>query len=136
MNCYDMIYGNDYYDLIVRNTAYLPPLSDGICGLDVGNNYTILFVSRDRYPDFRVANYHYNAIPNCYQPLSMEALDAAGILQVRENPALGLDGKGVLIGFLDSGIDTIFGCRWGKPNRRGLGSELCGRKRRHGQNGG
>lgn len=106
MNCYDMIYGNDYYDLIVRNTAYLPPLSDGICGLDVGNNYTILFVSRDRYPDFRVANYHYNAIPNCYQPLSMEALDAAGILQVRENPALGLDGKGVLIGFLDSGIDT------------------------------
>lgn len=42
MNCYDMIYGNDYYDLIVRNTAYLPPLSDGICGLDVGNNYTIL----------------------------------------------------------------------------------------------
>ena len=88
MNCYDMIYGNDYYDLIVRNTAYLPPLSDGICGLDVGNNYTILFVSRDRYPDFRVANYHYNAIPNCYQPLSMEALDAAGILQVRENPAM------------------------------------------------
>ncbi len=106
MNCYDMIYGNDYYDLIVRNTAYLPPFSDGICGLDVGNDYTILFVASDQYSAFRVANYNYNAIPNCYQPLSMEAMDAAGILQVRENPALGLDGKGVLIGFLDSGIDT------------------------------
>ena len=31
MNCYDMIYGNEYYDLIVRNTTYLPPLEEGIC---------------------------------------------------------------------------------------------------------
>lgn len=107
MNCYDMIYGNEFYDLIVRNTTYLPPLEEGICGLDVGNQYTILFVDREKYPSFRVANYNYNAMPNCYQPLSLEALDAAGILKVRDTPGLGLDGKGVLLGFLDSGIDTM-----------------------------
>ena len=67
-------------------------LYDSVCG-------------SEKYPSFRVANYNYNAMPNCYQPLSLEALDAAGILQVPDTPGLGLDGKGVLLGFLDSGID-------------------------------
>lgn len=106
MNCYDMIYGNDYYELILRSTGNLPLAMENACGLDVGDNYTIFFVLRDEVPEFGVANYNYNVMPNCYEPLSMEALDAAGILQVRENPALDLDGKGVLLGFVDSGIDT------------------------------
>ena len=32
-------------------------------------------------------------------------MESSGILQVRENPDLKLDGSGVLIGFVDTGID-------------------------------
>ncbi|MDD6194642.1 MAG: S8 family peptidase [Lachnospiraceae bacterium] len=106
MSCYDAIYGNDYYDFIVRNNEFLPVLGGDECTLDGGFQYTILFVPANQYPPLSVANYTYPAIPKCYVPLSLEALDAAGILQVQQNPALELDGKGVLLGFLDSGIDT------------------------------
>lgn len=106
MSCYDEIYGNDYYDFIVRNDEYLPPFDEGVCTLDGGDNFTVLFVSAEKYPAMTIANYRYNAIPKCYAPLSLSALDASGILQVRQTPALGLDGENILIGFLDSGIDT------------------------------
>lgn len=106
MSCYEEIYGNDYYDFIVRNNEYLPPVGEGVCTLDGGNNLTILFASANNYPPFSVANYGYNVIPKCYMPLSLEALEASGILQVRQTPSLALDGEGVLIGFVDSGIDT------------------------------
>lgn len=106
MSCFDEIYGNEYYDFIVRNNEYLPPVGEGVCTLDGGQNYTILFASSELFPPMSISNYSYNAIPKCYVPLSVEALDAAGILQVRETPALGMTGRGVLMGFLDSGIDT------------------------------
>lgn len=106
MSCLEEVYGKDYYDFIVRNNEYLPSVEEGTCRLDGGNNYTILFVSSSDYPPMSVTAYRYNAIPKCYTPLSLEALSASGILQVRETPTLGLTGKGVLIGFLDSGIDT------------------------------
>lgn len=106
MSCLEEVYGNDYYDFVVRNNDYLPSVEEGTCRLDGGNNYTILFASAKNYPPMSVTSYQYNAIPKCYTPLSLEALSASGILQVRETPTLLLTGKGVLIGFLDSGIDT------------------------------
>lgn len=107
MDCFEKIYGNDYYDFIVRNNDYLPPVGEDVCTLDGGNGYTILFASSEVYPSLSITDYSYNAIPNCYGPLSLEALDASGVLQVREAPALRLDGENVLIGFLDSGIDAF-----------------------------
>lgn len=38
-------------------------------------------------------------------PLSTEALEVSGILRIQNQPLLDLTGRGVLIGFLDSGID-------------------------------
>lgn len=107
MSCYDAIYGNDFYDFIVRNDEFLPNLEGGECTLDGGFQYTILFVPANQYPPLSVANYTYTAIPKCYAPLSLEALDSGGILQVQQTPSLKLNGEGVLLGFLDSGIDAM-----------------------------
>ena len=52
-----------------------------------------------------LARFSYNSIPKCYAPLSMETLNQAGILPIQNYPTLQLKGEGVLIGFLDSGID-------------------------------
>ena len=106
MSCFDEIYGNDYYDFIVRNNEFLPLLGGDECTLDGGFGFTILFVPANQYPPLSVANYTYTAIPKCYTALSLEALEESGIIAVQANPALALDGEGVLLGFLDSGIDT------------------------------
>ncbi len=106
MSCENEVYDNNYYDFIIRNNEYLPPAEAGVCTLDGGDSYTILFVSSALFPPASVKNYSYSAMPNCYTPLSLEALDASGILQVRDTPTLALEGAGVLIGFLDSGIDS------------------------------
>ena len=106
MSCFDEIYGNDYYDFIVRNNEFLPLLGGDECTLDGGFGFTILFAPANQYPPLSVANYTYTAIPKCYTALSLEALEESGIIAVQANPALALDGEGVLLGFLDSGIDT------------------------------
>ena len=106
MSCFDEIYGNEYYDFIVRNNEYLPTLGEGVCTVDGGNDYTILFAYSGMFPPISISNYSYNSIPKCYVPSSFEAPDASRILQVRQTPTLGLTGRGVLMGFLDSGIDT------------------------------
>ena len=47
----------------------------------------------------------YNSIPNCYALLDMEAMNETGISVLQNYPGLNLRGKGIMIGFLDTGID-------------------------------
>ncbi len=49
--------------------------------------------------------YGYPAIPKCYALLDMDALNETGISTVQNYPALQLDGKGIMIGLVDTGID-------------------------------
>ena len=49
--------------------------------------------------------YVLGAIPKCYTLLDTEALNEAGISQIQNYPTLKLTGKGVMIGFIDTGID-------------------------------
>ena len=47
----------------------------------------------------------YSGVPKLFSPVDTVSLEAAGILPAQIQPYLDLSGKGVLIGFLDSGID-------------------------------
>ncbi|MCI5769463.1 S8 family peptidase [Dorea longicatena] len=49
--------------------------------------------------------YWYSTIPKCYALLDMQPLDAAGIITLQNYPTLQLMGDGIMIGFLDTGID-------------------------------
>ena len=49
----------------------------------------------------------YSSIPKLYTTLDYESLTSSGILRVQTQPSLGYRGKGVLLGFLDTGIDYI-----------------------------
>lgn len=61
--------------------------------------------SKELVEPISLTRFSYNSIPNCFAPVAMETLNQTGILPVQNYPALQLKGKGVLIGFLDSGID-------------------------------
>ena len=49
--------------------------------------------------------YWYSTIPKCYTLLDMQPLDAAELLHCRIIRHLQLMGDGIMIGFLDTGID-------------------------------
>ena len=105
MSCRDAVYSNDYYNFIIRNSAYLAGYEPGECHIDLDSLYTIEFAKREGLPPLSHGNYTYASIPKCYGPLGEEALEATGIPDVRDLPSLALQGDGILMGFLDTGIN-------------------------------
>lgn len=104
--CSEYVYSEDYYDLLLYNSdkSELPQGIDG-CELRAGYEISSYYADRRKLPPLSIANYTYSAIPDCYSVLSMNALEATGILKVQNIPVLGLSGQGVIIGLVDTGID-------------------------------
>ena len=71
------------------------------------NDNAILYTSEENMDGiFADSGYDFmNTYPEIYGLLDKEAMDSAGITQVREQPYLNLTGQGVIIGFVDTGID-------------------------------
>lgn len=105
MNCEEAVYSDNYFNFIVRNSLYLQGYEPGECHLDLDGLFTIEYISREGLPALSVGNYTYPSIPKCYTVLSADALEATGIPGIADLPALSLEGEGVLIGFVDTGIN-------------------------------
>lgn len=70
-----------------------------------------------------INSYTYSSIPKCYSPMDINAMDAGGISQSYRQPYLKLQGEGVAIAVIDSGIDythPVF------VKETGAGSLICG----------
>ena len=106
--CRQQILSEDYRDFIgdhVRTPFFDSIMRDGLCEQDAGFDYKCIYIPKEEAGPVTLTRFSYNSIPKCYAPLSMETLNQAGILPIQNYPTLQLKGKGVLIGFLDSGID-------------------------------
>ena len=106
--CRQQILSEDYRDFIgdhVRTPFFDSIMRDGLCEQDAGFDYKCIYIPKEEAGPVTLARFSYNSIPKCYAPLSMETLNQAGILPIQNYPTLQLKGEGVLIGFLDSGID-------------------------------
>lgn len=103
--CKNAIYSNDWYDLMLRNEDIAPQPGPVDCVINVDGAYQMWYFRRGFLPEINYTTYTYSAVPKCFTPLSEQALDASGILSIREQPNLALTGERVLIGIIDSGID-------------------------------
>ena len=106
--CRQHILSEDYRDFIgnhVRTSFFDSITRDAHCEQDAGFGYKCIYLSAAAADPITLPKYSYNSIPKCYSPVSMETLNQTGILPVQNYPTLQLKGEGVLIGFLDSGID-------------------------------
>lgn len=122
--CRAKILSNDYYD-IIRDFTAPPSETEGgatdYCIEVITRDYGIVHVAREGLPVLNYANYSYTLMPVLYTPIldttndSTEfgmvdtieyerSLEASGILTM-QNPPLSLTGRGVLIGYIDTGID-------------------------------
>ena len=106
--CREQILSEDTRDFIsnpLRTPLFNELLKKDPCTQDAGLGYQCIYFSKELVEPISLARFSYNSIPNCFAPVAMETLNQTGILPVQNYPALQLKGKGVLIGFLDSGID-------------------------------
>ena len=106
--CKERILSEDYFDFIVNDirTPFLSGLPlENVCEQQAGFDYRCVYLSRLQTEPITLEKFNYNSIPNCYAPTSMDTMNQTGILPLQTYPTLQLTGKGVLIGFLDSGID-------------------------------
>ncbi|QHI71853.1 S8 family peptidase [Aminipila terrae] len=107
----DALYSPDIVDFIIRKGSYNESLILNHPGLiathTVAETYIICFVTVSAFAD--IANYIATSlrdnIPNVVGLTDQESLEAAGIKQVQQQPYLNLNGRNVLIGFVDTGID-------------------------------
>ena len=113
MTCREKILSQDYWDFILRGDG--GKMADNIpensyCRQQMDFGYESVSVDKSLLSPLNIEEYWYNSIPNCYTLLDStgtnnDALNSAGILQVQNYPTLRLMGEGVMIGFLDTGID-------------------------------
>lgn len=104
-DCREEIYSNDYYDFIVNYAEVTSVPDAGNCIQRIDEDYDIFYYSREGLPSLSLRSYAYTSIPKCFGLLNRTALEASGIIRMQNQPALALKGNGVMVGFVDTGID-------------------------------
>lgn len=89
-------YDNDFIELAANNK---------FCYFLIDNLYAIVYPKLSLVPPNIFHLYGYRVYPSCYGLLDNPSLDASGITRVRSLPNLNLNGTGVLVAIIDTGID-------------------------------
>lgn len=106
-NSRERILSQDYVSLIFHNETFpfrteqiLPEFLPQI----VDWQYAIVNAPLAEYPP-DISKQGYSTIPKLFTLLDTASLEASGILTVQNQPYLQLTGEGVVLGFIDTGID-------------------------------
>lgn len=102
------ILSNDYADFISMGYGQLYDkalsLADSVINR-IGLSYYGLHINRNEIPSINIQDFPYLAIPKCYGLMNETSLEQSGILTVQNYPELNLKGNGIIIGFVDTGIN-------------------------------
>lgn len=106
--CRDQILSENYRDFLVselQRDFFEEKFGNALCKQVIGFFYESAYVNQEQADPIQFGTYPYNSVPKCFTLLDTEAMQQAGIIQVQNYPTLDLQGSGVLIGFVDTGID-------------------------------
>lgn len=119
-NCYEAVYSEDYADYIVEyngDRQVLEEIYSNACLFFIDNRYAILYSKKRSDYMESFGNLAYNIFPKLLAPMDAAGGEAAyntpSILSMinGENldneSVLGLDGKDIVIGIVDTGIDIL-----------------------------
>lgn len=107
-DCRQMILSEDYIDFIspvYRAISSEETGKERVCIQNMDFGFQAVYANKSVIRPLSLENYRYNSIPNCYELMDLQAMDAAGISIVQTYPTLRLLGSGIMIGILDTGID-------------------------------
>ncbi|MCC8028745.1 MAG: S8 family peptidase [Lachnospiraceae bacterium] len=98
------VYSDDYYDFIIDyNGGY--PVEDAVCYQRVNDRFDVAYYARSGTPELNAVDYPYSILPKCFALTDQTAQEVSGILRLQNPAGLDLQGQGILVGFLDTGID-------------------------------
>ena len=108
-DCSSLIVSEETGDYIIEyNSLYFEQIQrqDGVCLSCINDTWCILYTN---YPGSRNINIQqgYYSVPKLYGLMDTTSFDASGITATLNQPLLNVRGQGVLIGFLDTGIDYL-----------------------------
>jgi hypothetical protein len=108
MTCKERILSNEYLDLVVNFQIpkdYSDKTDVDYCYHQITDDIGIVYAKRSELPKARFTQATYSFYPKCYGLMAANTnyLSESGILSVQREP-LNLTGKGVTIGFIDTGI--------------------------------
>lgn len=119
-NCREAAYSNEYADFIFEyysNKQEEFQKYAGLCPSDLGAKFGALYVNRNRIPPLTIEEYMYMSIPKLYGLMDVTAMEASGVLRLQNQPNLLLQGQGVLMGFIDTGIDLLNPVFWNESEQ-------------------
>lgn len=110
MDCMEKFLSEDYGEFIYD--TYIPEriqeLDDDFCHLHLAYNLQVVSVPLNRVPPLGInRDYAYKNIPSLFGVMDASAMEDAGIIKIQNQPVLELKGQGVIIGFVDTGIDYM-----------------------------
>ena len=110
MSCTNSVASEDFADFIAPyfTTPEEFIRSQGTDCIDfVNSTLAVVYVPLSTVIPFTYTSYTYSAVPKLYSLLDVTSMDAAGITTASGLPALGNQGAGVIVGFVDTGINYM-----------------------------
>lgn len=121
VTCREKILSEDYYDIITDylfTEEFRQAEVPDYCFTKIDDKYGLVYVKNDQVPMMNVANFGYSLIPKLYglmQDFNQIPLIESNITKVQNEP-LSLTGSGVIVAFIDTGIE------WRRPEFLGAGN--------------
>ena len=114
MSCTNSVASEDFADFIAPYVTTPEEFirSQGTDCIDfVNSTLAVVYVPLSTVTPSTYTSYTYSAVPKLYSLLDVTSMDAAGITPAGELPVLNNQGAGVIVGFVDTGInytDSLF----------------------------
>ncbi len=108
MDCSEMILSEEVQDFIIEynpSMAYFEEISADACFQTVNASWIIGYAKLPSMSSMNVSELGYKAIPKLYGLMDTTSMDDSGITATLNQPNLNLAGQGVIVGFIDTGID-------------------------------
>ena len=108
MSCTINVASEEYADFITTYSSSPEELirsGKASCIDFINHRFAVIHVPLSTILPLRLSTYTYPAVPKLYSLLDASAMEAAGILPASRIPAFSNQGEGVIIGFVDTGID-------------------------------
>lgn len=107
ISCKEAILSEDYGDYIFNYDNDFRKLAsqENFCYDVINNTYAIAYTPLRDFPTNFLQIYGYRVLPSCFGLMDTSSLVASGVTAVKNQTNLDLNGQGVLVGLIDTGID-------------------------------